>query len=124
MGGKVYTAFFISMAFFSGCVSTSDTMQRWVGATRSELVAEWGEPDRVEPIMPDGEILVYIKRDFHMSRGGDDSNLYGSGTREADVAGRPMRWERRYMFYVNKEDVIHDWKLEKEEAPFFRTEGK
>ena len=101
-----------------GCISTSDMMNSWLGIKEPALVAEWGEPDKIVSAGASGKIFVYIETDSYSSRGGNDSNIYGSGSIGSDIPGPETRWKRTYMFWLNDKGVVYDWKLRKEEIPY------
>ena len=100
-------------------------MERWIGATRSELVAEWGNPDRVVHNRPHGSILIYVTTSSYSTRGADDLNIYGSGSRGSDIPGGTSKLQRTYRFFLDNKGVIYDWSVQQQEitVPSELTEG-
>ena len=100
------------------CISTSASMESWVGADEATLIARWGKPGNVISNAPDGKIFIYVRMDSYSSHGGGDSNIYGSGSTGSDIPGQEMRWERKYIFWLDNEGIVHNVDMQKEEVPF------
>ena len=112
---RTLTGWVSSAILLIGCVSTSDTIQSWIGTHESALMAKWGESDKVIPNEPEGKLFIYIKTDPYSSRGADELYLYGSGTRDSDIPGRSTTLRRHYTFWLNREGIIYDSAVEIEE---------
>jgi hypothetical protein len=117
-------AFVILALLPIACISTTDMMDSWLGVEESTLVAEWGKPDTIVPADPNGRIFIYTKMDSYSARGGNDSNVYGSGSIGSDIPGREMRWTRTYMFWLDEQNVVQKWDVQKEEIPYSTTDMK
>lgn len=105
----------IMITLLIGCASTSDTMESWIGAQESELVAKWGQPDEVVPNDPDGRIYVYIKENYRSSRPSDDLYRYGSGTRTSDIPGDNKALRLQYWFWLDNDGTVYKCDIRKEE---------
>jgi len=118
-------AAFVVLAFLPiGYISTSDMMNSWLGVEEAALIAEWGEPDKIIPDNASGRIFIYGKTDAYSSRGGNDSNIHGSGSIGSDIPGREMRWKRTYMFWLDNKSAVHNWDMQKEEIPYSAKEAE
>ena len=55
---------FITLSVFLiiACATEKDKMQSWLGHTKQDLVAAFGEPARVESDGRTGEIMMYAKQ--------------------------------------------------------------
>jgi hypothetical protein len=72
---------------FSGCVSTSEIMQSWVGRSESDLVSRWGAPDSSTQT-DDGKKVLTWKTLWN-----DDNNIYTCRKSfTIGVAGKVERW--------------------------------
>lgn len=90
------------MVGLSGCAvidavdRSTDGAQRaaldaWIGAERSALRKEWGEPQVVVPMADGGEVWTYL-RTYTPSRGGAGTTVSTAFT--LDRAGRVTSWRR------------------------------
>jgi hypothetical protein len=81
-------------------------MDSWLGAHKSELIAQLGPPDRVTSNGLDGEILIY-ETSFTISGSagwvGYGGYIYG--------ASPPTTYTRMKSFWVDGSGKIYHWKL-------------
>ena len=95
-----------------GCASTTDSMQSWMGVNQSELIAQWGEPDKIMADGPEGKVLVYSRENISFSQPFDDLYRYGSGTKESDIPADAANEKRIYLFWLDNEGIIYHWNKE------------
>jgi len=98
------TSLVLLLLFSSGCRRSGEELtaicQGWIGAHKSDIIAEWGPPLRSVDDGRGGEVLTW-ERDF----GTESYRLLGSNT---DV----QRFER-FHFWINKQGNIYSYRWEK-----------
>ena len=78
-------------------------MQKWVGKSVKEVVADWGNPTYVEPDNQGGKVLIYEQVvDWNQVQG--PSN----GSRQ------PMFQRARKILFVNNEGKVYRWRTDPE----------
>ena len=80
---------FILMINLLGCNSTNKVMKSWVGNSESQLVANWGAPDKRVSLA-------------------DGSRVYTWKTTENDLLGEGTHEERK-TFTIGPDGIIKSW---------------
>ena len=75
------------------CTSTRKALDPWLGATKQELILNWGPPIRTTSDGGSGEILVYAEQGDQPSSGNVRAYTY---------------WDYKYM-YVDSTGRIYHW---------------
>ena len=83
-------------------------MKSWVGVSQSELIAEWGEPDKIIENDPEGKVLIYSRKRGSSSKPSDDLYRCGSGTKESDIPGEAASAGTICMFWLNNEGIVYE----------------
>jgi hypothetical protein len=92
-----------------GCASSADSPRSWEGISQSELIAQWGEPDKIIANDPEGRVLVYSRENGSSSQPSDDLYRYGSGTKESDIPGDAANGKVIYMFWTDNKGIVYRW---------------
>ena len=111
--------------FLTGCFSSQNAMQSWIGATKAQLYQRFGPPDRITDDGQGGEILIYEKTEEGggstpqttnstvQSNVPNNSSLNTSGL-DANMFVPQAHYKHTYikMFYSNKQGVIYYCRFE------------
>jgi len=109
-----------AFAILTGCASQAamnarydQSLQRWKGATRAELVAAWGPPALVQPFLNEVAMTWTHNEDLHpeqpiaaVMHGGSGLPILNAPTVAPTV---PMRCTTRFTL---RNDVVVGWKFE------------
>lgn len=94
----------------TGCVSTSKTLQSWVGHHESDLIASWGPPQSTASDGKGGKILIYQSYvNLGQTPGQVTSTGYGN---YSYTAPQQQGYRRSRMFYVNSNSMIYSWRCQ------------
>jgi len=84
-------ALIICSLFFQGCASTREIMDSWIGHHQSDLIAQWGPPERTASDGKGGQTFLYER---FISTG------YGHG------------YIQSIMFYADENGYIYHWRTQ------------
>jgi hypothetical protein len=95
--------------FLAGCASTriKETMDSWLGHSKTELYANWGAPSRSTSDGAFGEILVYDEGRNYLA---PTPGRIGSGSASISTTTyQRVAYTRTYQFFVNENGKIYRW---------------
>lgn len=81
-----------------------ETMDSWLGASKHQLLLQWGSPTSVFPDGNGGEIYTYVKTS---QTGGFAWTDYWGNTHWR----APQQVHDKYNFYINSSDRIYAWRV-------------
>ena len=98
----------IILLILSGCAGTRQgpgIAESWIGSHKSELVMQWGPPDRIASDERGGEIYVYsMNRKFGQTTGSIRKDYLGNLTYSSP---QDVSFEGAQLFFVNEKGIIY-----------------
>jgi hypothetical protein len=106
--GKLFRCILLVVLPF-GCATTTQSPHSWVGVSQSELIAEWGDPDKIIANELEGNVLIYHGHQGLPSKSSDAPYHNGSDTKESESPGEAATQEPKYMFWLDNKGLIYHW---------------
>jgi hypothetical protein len=98
----------VSIIIMTGCSTVNNTMQSWMGRSKSELYQSWGPPTRITDDGKGGEILIYER---WIDLGQTSGRVYQHNDGSLSYTNpQQSGYTQTRMFYTDEYGKIYYWR--------------